>query len=89
MEETILGYAASAVTCAIMVPQIARAIRTRSVGDVSWLMIALHLCADSLWTAYGVVSDNTPLTVTGVVTCSTALTMATVKALLERSEGEL
>lgn len=89
MEETILGYSASAVTCAILVPQIIKALRTRSVKDVSWLMIALHGCADSLWIAYGVVSGNMPLLVTGLVTCSNTLTLAAVKAMLERSECEL
>lgn len=84
MYGTILGFTASAVTCVILVPQIVKALRTRSVKDVSWLMIALHGCADSLWIAYGVVTGNTPLLVTGVVTCSNTLALATVKALLER-----
>lgn len=86
MEETVLGYTASAVTCAILMPQIAKAIRTRSVKDVSWLMIALHGSADALWIAYGVVTGNTPLLVTGAVTCSNTLALATVKALLERGQ---
>jgi MtN3 and saliva related transmembrane protein len=69
-----LGYAGGAISALVFVPQIVRAARTRSTGDLSILTLAMMLVGCSLLIAYGVLSGQKPVYAT--ISVNTALTTA-------------
>ena len=78
----VVGYMATISTCATLLPQIHKVIVSKSASDLSYSMIALNLTSDVLWTVYGTLNGKTPLIVTGVITASTAITLAALKCVL-------
>ncbi len=70
-----LGTAAGVFTTVGTLPQIVKAIRTHSVGDVSvWTYITLA-AGVSLWTAYGLLQLDWPIIVTNGISTVLNITM--------------
>jgi len=64
----ILGLAAGVLTTSCWVPQLARAYRTRSTGDISWVYITALGSGIVLWLAYGTIEHDTALVAANVAT---------------------
>ena len=67
MDWEMVGYAAAALTMFGFLPQLAKMMRTRSVDDVSLLMMVQMGIGVALWLAYGLHLNNSPLIVANVV----------------------
>ena len=63
-----LGYLAGGLTTAAFVPQVWRSVRTRSVKDLSVVMLLLFNSGVVLWIVYGWMLDSLPVIVANVAT---------------------
>jgi MtN3 and saliva related transmembrane protein len=66
-----LGYAAGLLTTMSCVPQVVKSWRTRSVHDLSVVMLVMLSVGLALWIAYGVTRGDWPIMLTNG--CSLAL----------------
>lgn len=64
----IIGYIASSLTTAAFVPQVLRTWRTRSVNDLSVVMLITFILGIVLWLVYGVAIQSPPVLVGNAVT---------------------
>jgi MtN3 and saliva related transmembrane protein len=65
--EEIIGIIAGIFTTIAVLPQVVKAIQTKSVDDISkWMFICLLIGVAS-WTAYGVTKDDYPIIITNGV----------------------
>ena len=60
----IIGILAGVFTTLGTLPQITKAYRTKSVGDVSVWMFVIMLTGVGLWTAYGILKMDWPIIIT-------------------------
>ena len=63
-----LGLAAGTLTTAAFVPQLAKAWRSKSTGDLSWDMLVTFSTGVLLWLIYGVWIDSLPVILANAVT---------------------
>ena len=63
-----LGLAAGTLTTAAFVPQLAKAWRSKSTGDLSWGMLITFSTGVLLWLVYGVWIDSLPVILANAVT---------------------
>lgn len=61
MNITHLGLLAGAITTAAGIPQVVRAYRTKSVGDISIWQPVLLVAGMALWLVYGIIIHDLPL----------------------------
>jgi MtN3 and saliva related transmembrane protein len=53
-----------------MIPQIIKSLKTKSVEDISLLMLIIYVLSSILWTVYGILINSMPVAVTdGVAFC--------------------
>jgi MtN3 and saliva related transmembrane protein len=70
----IIGFAATIVGTTIMLPQIYKSIKTKSVSDISWGMLVLYFLNCLLWMIYGFFILAIPLILTnGIALCISIL----------------
>jgi MtN3 and saliva related transmembrane protein len=81
---TLLGLIAGLLTTSCWAPQLLRSYRTRSTGDISWVMIAALGSGIVLWLAYGVIIDDTSLIVANVATILALGSLAFLKWSFDR-----
>jgi MtN3 and saliva related transmembrane protein len=67
MDWEIIGYAAAALTMFGFLPQLVKMARTKSVDDVSLVMMVQMGLGVFLWLVYGLHIKNSPLIVANVV----------------------
>ena len=67
MLESIVGYAATVVGTSLMLPQVYKSWRTKSVDDISWGMLVMYFLNCSLWLTYGILINAVPLAVTNAL----------------------
>lgn len=79
MLEVVVGYVATIVGTSLMLPQVYKSYRTKSVGDVSWGMVLMYFLNCALWLTYGVLIVATPLVITNAIALIIALTQAVLK----------
>ncbi|MFA4872980.1 MAG: SemiSWEET family transporter [Patescibacteria group bacterium] len=75
----LIGYTAAFLTASVMIPQIARSIRTKSVGDISFMMLALYITNTGLWVTYGVLIGAGPVVVADSFACCAGITQLIIK----------
>lgn len=63
-----LGFVAGTLTTLSFIPQVARAWRTRSTGDLSLTMLVAFTTGVALWLVYGVALMSWPVIVANGVT---------------------
>lgn len=80
----ILGLAAGVLTTSCWVPQLARAYRTRSTGDISWVYVAALGGGIVLWLAYGTIERDTALVAANVATVLAVAALASLKWTFDR-----
>jgi MtN3 and saliva related transmembrane protein len=71
MDWEIIGYAAAALTMFGFLPQLVKMGRTKSVDDVSLVMMVQMGLGVFLWMIYGLHLKNSPLIVANVVSLAT------------------
>jgi len=64
----VLGFLAGTLTTISFVPQVAKAWRTRSTGDLSLTMLVTFTSGVLLWLVYGVALGSTPVILANAVT---------------------
>ncbi|MEK7107473.1 MAG: SemiSWEET family transporter [Patescibacteria group bacterium] len=67
MFTTIIGYLATATGTCLMLPQLYKTLKTKSVKDVSWGMLIVYFFNGIFWTIYGLQISATPIVVTNVL----------------------
>jgi MtN3 and saliva related transmembrane protein len=68
MSPVIVGYVASVATVLSFLPQVVRAWKTKSVKDLSYMMLGLLITSALLWITYGVLKSDMPIILTNVGT---------------------
>lgn len=63
----IIGFTAGALTLINMLPQVIKSYRTKSVEDVSFLMVLIFALSMVLWTIYGVMIKSMPIIIADAV----------------------
>ena len=85
--DTIVGISAASLTMSSFIPQIIRAVRTRSMADVSVYLMPLFIAGFSLWVVYGFMHNDPVIigsNVTGVVFNVTLLILKGRHSLSQR-----
>jgi len=59
----IVGFTAGFLMAVTMVPQIVKSLRTKSVEDISMLMLIIYAVSSLLWTAYGILIKSMPVAI--------------------------
>jgi MtN3 and saliva related transmembrane protein len=80
---SMIGYIAGSLTTISLLPQIAKAWKTRSVEDLSLAMLVIYASGLALWVFYGVLLGEPPIVLFNVITFLLAA------ALLAFKIGEL
>lgn len=63
----IVGYTAAVVGVTIMLPQVIKSLRTKSVEDVSFLMLIIFLVNCALWAIYGSLIFSFPVIICNII----------------------
>jgi MtN3 and saliva related transmembrane protein len=74
-----LGFVAATLTTGAFAPQVWRSWRTRSVRDLSPLMILAMGSGNLAWLGYGALTGSGPLVVANVITFSLIATLGAMK----------
>jgi MtN3 and saliva related transmembrane protein len=81
---SMIGLAAGILTTIAFVPQVWRAWRTASTGDLSLGMLLTFVAGLVLWVAYGVQLRETPIVISNAVTLALALMLLAMKVRNDR-----
>ncbi len=65
--EMILGLVAGILTMCGIIPQIYKAHKTKKITDVSKGMLIVLMLGVLLWTIYGVIKNDIPITITNAI----------------------
>lgn len=76
---TLIGHAAGVLTTISFLPQVIKAWRTRSTGDLSLVMLLAFLTGLGLWLVYGLAIGSMPLVLANGVTLSLVLVLLAMK----------
>jgi MtN3 and saliva related transmembrane protein len=76
---SIVGFAAGALCTFAYLPQVVRSIRTRSVRDLSLLMLISLNAGLVLWVSYGVLIQSWPIILPNAVTLLLSLPLLGMK----------
>lgn len=63
----VIGYVAGAFTTVAFLPQLMRALRTKSTADLSPPMLAMMFSGVSLWSIYGFFIGSLPIVVPNAI----------------------
>jgi MtN3 and saliva related transmembrane protein len=74
-----LGLLAGALTTGCWLPQLLRAWRTRSTGDLSWLYLVVLSAGIALWLAYGVANRDVAIVATNGLTLAAVVILGSLK----------
>ncbi len=65
---TTLGLTAGTLTTVAFIPQLAKALKSKSTGDLSWGMVLTFTIGVLLWLIYGIWIDSLPVILANAVT---------------------
>ena len=81
----LIGYLAAIFTASTMAPQIIRSIRTKSVEDISLIMISIYVLNTALWLTYGILIKVLPIIIAdGIAFCAGTMQLI-IKLKYQRS----
>jgi len=63
----IIGYAAGILTLINMLPQVIKSYKTKSVGDISFLMVLTFVLSMILWVTYAIFINSWPIIITNSI----------------------
>lgn len=75
----ILGITAGTLTTVAFIPQLAKALKSRSTGDLSWGMVLTFTIGVLLWLIYGIWIDSLPVILANAVTLLLQLGIVSLK----------
>lgn len=75
----IIGYSAAAAGTVLMLPQVIKVLQTKSVKDISFLMLAVYALNCILWLTYGILITSVPLILCNAIAFVIALTQIFLK----------
>ena len=75
----ILGVTAGTLTTVAFIPQLAKALKSKSTGDLSWGMVLTFTIGVLLWLIYGIWIDSLPVILANAVTLLLQLGIVTLK----------
>jgi len=76
---TIIGLVAAALTVIAFFPQLMKISKTRSTKDISLGMFSLFCVGVFLWFAYGLLTNDTPVTIANLLIFVQALVILVFK----------
>ena len=75
----IIGYSAAVIGTSLMLPQVIKSYKTKSVADLSWGMLILYFLNCALWLIYGILITASHLILTNAI----ALIISVIQVLLK------
>ena len=78
-EAMILGLTAGTLTTVAFIPQLAKALKSKSTGDLSWGMVLTFTLGVLLWLIYGIWLDSLPVILANAVTLLLQLGIVSLK----------
>ena len=75
----ILGVTAGTLTTVAFIPQLAKALKSKSTGDLSWGMVLTFTIGVLLWFIYGIWIDSLPVILANAVTLLLQLGIVSLK----------
>jgi len=75
----ILGFTAGIVMVITMIPQVLKSYRTKSVKDLSFLMLFLYISSAVLWLIYGLLIKSYPVVIMDAITICIGSTQIVLK----------
>jgi MtN3 and saliva related transmembrane protein len=75
----VIGYTAALLTAAAFLPQVIKSWRTRSVADLSGVMLVSQGAGVTLWVLYGISIRSLPIVVSNTLTLTLVLLLALFK----------
>lgn len=76
---TAIGLMAGTLTTVAFVPQLAKAWKSRSTGDLSWGTVTIFSMGVALWLVYGLWIDSLPVILANIVTLILQLGIVSLK----------
>ena len=80
----LAGYGGTVVGTCLMLPQIAKAVRTGHMADVSLLMIVLYFVNCILWLTYGIGTHAKPIEWANGIALVISIVQIVLKVALDR-----
>lgn len=84
---SIMGTLAAICTTVGFIPQIVRGIKTKSLSDVSPMMMTLLLVGCSLWLIYGIHLKNIIIALANGFTLSFVMTILLLRSVFKRQQS--
>ena len=84
MNSEAIGLIAGTLTTFSFLPQVIKAYRSRSCGDLSFGMLGLFSLGVSLWLLYGVLIGSRPIMLSNFLTLLLTLALVAMKIGFER-----
>lgn len=75
----MIGIVAGMLTTVSFVPQVIKTWRTRSTGDISFMMFLLFSAGVSLWLFYGIAIHSLPVILSNLVTLILSVSIILMK----------
>ncbi len=79
MLTTIVGYLATVTGTCVMLPQVYKTFKTKSVKDVSWGMLVIYFFNGIFWLTYGLLLGAFPI----ILTNSIAIVISIAQIILQ------
>lgn len=76
---SLIGYLAASLTTLSFLPQAFKVITTQNTQGISGLMYVMFVCALTLWLVYGVMIEDTAVSVANMLTLLFALPILIIK----------
>ena len=76
---SLIGYLAASLTTLSFLPQAFKVITTRNTQGISGLMYVMFVCGLVLWLVYGVMIEDTAVSMANLLTLLFALTILIIK----------
>lgn len=76
---SLIGYLAASLTTLSFLPQAFKVITTRNTQGISGLMYVMFVCGLTLWLVYGVMIEDTAVSVANLLTLLFALPVLIIK----------
>ena len=76
---TSIGYIVVVLSVTTMLPQIIKSFRTKSVKDISLVMLAIYITNTLLWVIYGILIGAIPIVVADGLAFVAGITQLAIK----------
>ena len=85
----LVGSFAALCGAVSLIPEVARALHTHHLQDVSWGMLLLLLSASTMWAMYGLHLNDLPLVVSAGTNCCMELILIVLKRRYDTGKSPL